>query len=206
MDDIEFRMLTEHSVDVIARASMDGVVEYVSPSIQKMLGWLPAEIIGHTSETFVFAEDLPIIAAAIARFSSGEAEQATTTIRALRRDGTNCWMETNARLVRDTGTGKPIGVVLVMRDVSERKALEDQLKDMALKDGLTGLFNRRAFDEVMDREWRRTLREGGEMSLLLLDEGLLAAADMALYKAKHAGRNSVATSLVLAPDESPRPA
>lgn len=125
MDDIDFRMLTEHSADVIARATMDGVIEYVSPSIQNMLGWLPAEIVGRTSEALVLAEDLPIVAAAIARFSTGEAEQTTTTIRALRRDGTTCWMETNARLVRDSGTGTPAGVVLVMRDVSERKALED---------------------------------------------------------------------------------
>jgi diguanylate cyclase (GGDEF)-like protein len=39
----------------------------------------------------------------------------------------------------------------------------------ALTDGLTGLANRRAFDEALDREWRITLRQGTQISLLLLD-------------------------------------
>jgi diguanylate cyclase (GGDEF)-like protein len=40
---------------------------------------------------------------------------------------------------------------------------------LALTDGLTELANRRAFDEALDREWKRTLREGSQISLLLLD-------------------------------------
>jgi diguanylate cyclase (GGDEF)-like protein len=40
---------------------------------------------------------------------------------------------------------------------------------MALTDGLTGLANRRAFDKALKSEWKRTLREGSEVSLLLLD-------------------------------------
>lgn len=56
-----------------------------------------------------------------------------------------------------------------MLDVTERRALEDQLTAMATKDGLTGLANRRSFDETLAREWRRTVREMTQMSLLLLD-------------------------------------
>jgi diguanylate cyclase (GGDEF)-like protein len=50
-----------------------------------------------------------------------------------------------------------------------RKNLEAQLSALALTDGLTGLWNRRAFDETLKREWERTLREGAQLSLLLLD-------------------------------------
>lgn len=56
-----------------------------------------------------------------------------------------------------------------MRDVSERKALEDELRAMAMKDGLTGLANRRAFDEAFAAEWKRSVREKSQMSLLLID-------------------------------------
>ena len=56
-----------------------------------------------------------------------------------------------------------------MRDVSELKDLEERLSRLALTDGLTGLSNRRAFDESLEREWLRTLREGSQMSLLILD-------------------------------------
>jgi len=78
-------------------------------------------------------------------------------------------MENNVRLIRDPVTGEPTEYVLVMRDVGDRKLLEDKLSAMAMTDGLTGLANRRAFDEALEREWRRTLREGSEISLLLLD-------------------------------------
>jgi diguanylate cyclase (GGDEF)-like protein len=47
--------------------------------------------------------------------------------------------------------------------------LEDRLSALAMTDGLTGVANRRAFDEALEREWKRTLREGTQMSLLLLD-------------------------------------
>jgi diguanylate cyclase (GGDEF)-like protein len=60
-------------------------------------------------------------------------------------------------------------LVVVMRDITERKILEDRLASFAMTDGLTGLSNRRSFDEVLDSEWKRTLREGPQISLLLLD-------------------------------------
>jgi diguanylate cyclase (GGDEF)-like protein len=56
-----------------------------------------------------------------------------------------------------------------MRDITERQRLEDELAALALQDGLTGLANRRAFDQAFNREWKQTLRTGGEMALLLID-------------------------------------
>jgi PleD family two-component response regulator len=78
-------------------------------------------------------------------------------------------MEMNARLVRDFTTGAPKEFVTVMRDITERKILEERLSALARTDGPTGLSNRRAFDEALEREWKRTLREGSQISLLLLD-------------------------------------
>ena len=57
-------------------------------------------------------------------------------------------------------------MILTIRDISRRKQVEDelaaanrQLKALATQDGLTGLANRRSFDEVFDREWLRAIRE-----------------------------------------------
>jgi diguanylate cyclase (GGDEF)-like protein len=75
----------------------------------------------------------------------------------------------NARFVHNPVTGEPQEVVTILRDVTARKSLEDKLATLALTDGLTGISNRRAFDESLEREWKRTLREGSEISLLLLD-------------------------------------
>jgi diguanylate cyclase (GGDEF)-like protein len=78
-------------------------------------------------------------------------------------------MEANSHLVRDPATGEPQEAVIVMRDITERKTLEDKLFTLALTDGLTGLLNRRAFDEALALEWKRTARYGSQISLLLLD-------------------------------------
>jgi diguanylate cyclase (GGDEF)-like protein len=79
------------------------------------------------------------------------------------------WTEVNARVIRDEVTGEALEFVLVMRDVTERKLLEEKLSKLAMTDGLTGVANRRAFDEALEREWKRTLRHGTQISLLLLD-------------------------------------
>jgi diguanylate cyclase (GGDEF)-like protein len=86
-----------------------------------------------------------------------------------KKDGSLVWIEFTARVVRNPSTEKAIEAVVTMRDISERKALEEKLSTLALTDGLTGLANRRAFDEALDREWKRTLRDGSQISLLLLD-------------------------------------
>jgi len=89
--------------------------------------------------------------------------------RMRKKDGSFVWMEISARVVRDFPTGEAKGTVIVMRDITERKKMEDKLSALALTDSLTGLANRRSFDETLDREWKRTLREGSQISLLLLD-------------------------------------
>jgi diguanylate cyclase (GGDEF)-like protein/PAS domain S-box-containing protein len=84
------------------------------------------------------------------------------------KDGSNYWVYTT--IVPFAGVeGKAHKYVAIRSDITDRKLLEDQLLAMALTDPLTGLANRRAFDDQIEREWKRTLREGSRMSLLLLD-------------------------------------
>jgi diguanylate cyclase (GGDEF)-like protein len=49
------------------------------------------------------------------------------------------------------------------------QALEDELRSMAMRDGLTGLANRRAFDEALESQWQRTSAAKSQISLLLID-------------------------------------
>jgi diguanylate cyclase (GGDEF)-like protein len=60
-------------------------------------------------------------------------------------------------------------VVVYLRDVTDRKLLQDQLAQMAFVDGLTGIQNRRAFDLALEKEWKRAARSGRPLSVILLD-------------------------------------
>ncbi|MCV3211263.1 diguanylate cyclase [Mesorhizobium sp. YC-39] len=168
-EETNFRMLTENSGDVIMQLGPDTKARYVSLSCTRLLGWLPEEMVGHGPEVFVPPEHLQNIAAAAALLLAGADEGEPLAIEIRRKDGKAVWVETKARIVRDPLTGVPGDFVLIMRDITERKRLEEQLRSLAMTDGLTGLGNRRAFDETLDREWRRTVGGAGQMSLLLLD-------------------------------------
>ena len=164
---VDFRLLAENSSDIICQIDRDLMPVYVSPWVEQALGWTPEEMIRAGPE-FIYPDDLAVVAAVHNRLMAGEEGAATVSLRLRKKDDSPVWMEARARSVRDAD-GVPSGVVIVMRDISNRKRLEDELRTLSLTDGLTGLWNRRAFDEMLEREWLRTVREASELSLLLLD-------------------------------------
>jgi diguanylate cyclase (GGDEF)-like protein/PAS domain S-box-containing protein len=135
----------------------------------KVLGWTPEEMLSMEAFALVYPEDLPALVATATRNFAPGVEPARAAVRMRKKDGTLVWIEFTARVIRDPSTGEAEEAVVTMRDISERKTLEEKLLKMAHTDGLTELANRRAFDEALDREWKRTLREGSQISLLLLD-------------------------------------
>jgi diguanylate cyclase (GGDEF)-like protein/PAS domain S-box-containing protein len=84
----------------------------------------------------------------------------------IRRDGSHQPAEINTQLVQLHGREY---LIAVSRDNSERLQLEAQLQRLSQLDGLTGLYNRRYFDQQLQAEWRRLRRIGAPLALLMLD-------------------------------------
>lgn len=164
-----FQLLAEHSADIICRVGMDMKLLYVSPSSLRVLGWSPEEMMAMPPFGLVLAEDIPTLTAAATLHLEPGVEPDLVSARFRRKDGIIAWMEVSARVVRDPVTQEARETIISIRDITERKMMEEQLVRLALTDDLTGIGNRRAFDQELDREWKRTLREGSHISLLLLD-------------------------------------
>ena len=163
-----FRLLAEGSSDMVTRIGLDERLHYASPSSVRIVGWQPEQLVGTLALAGVNAEDLPAVQAMVAALKRGEFEEARITYRTRHREKSEIWVETTLRVTRDVN-GEIDGVVAMLRDVTQQKDLEGRLEALATEDGLTGLANRRCFDERLLEEWNRAYREKTSLSLLLID-------------------------------------
>ena len=166
-----FKMMVDSSVDVLCCVTMaEMLCTYCSPSVARVLGWAPEEMLARFPDDLIHPEDAPGAKTAHARHvSEPTCEASPGTMRVRKKDGSYAWLEVNACLMRDPVTHAPWQVLLNMRDVSERKLHEQQQEALVMTDSLTGLGNRRAFDQALERECGRARRERGTVSLLMLD-------------------------------------
>jgi len=167
------RLLAESSGDVIFRFGLDGRARYISPSVERLIGCPPSEIYAMGGDVFkngfLHEEDQDAVAQAVKGHFSGLLPENKLDFRIRRRDGTTIWVEANCSTIIDEASGSPSDIIFIMRDITENKALQAKLEVFARTDSLTGLANRRTFDETLDLEWRRASRDMGAISLLLVD-------------------------------------
>jgi len=167
---IDYRTLLEGSLDIICLVNVTAGHPhfiYASPSVADVLGWTVEEFLTLTPHNVYTLEALAVISEDIAKLSRGIA-CSTVETEAFRSDGARIWMENKVRVLDLRGPGE-MTVMVSMRDVTVRKNLEDRLAHLALIDGLTGIDNRRSFDNAFDREWNLSMRTGAPLSLIMLD-------------------------------------
>jgi diguanylate cyclase (GGDEF)-like protein/PAS domain S-box-containing protein len=167
--EIDYKFLAENCADILCSVGADHAIRYVSPSALDTLNWDPGEMIGKDFDEFVFSEDVAVLEDIATGSAEDGAAYSHVRVRLLKKDQTPVWTSINARCVRDPVSGEPRVYVLSMRDITGRKVLEEKLSVLAMTDALTGLWNRRAFDQALRREWKRAVRDESQLSLLLLD-------------------------------------
>jgi diguanylate cyclase (GGDEF)-like protein/PAS domain S-box-containing protein len=163
-----FRVLAEGSSDMVTRIGLDERVQYASPSSVRIVGWRPDQLVGKPALAGVNPEDLPRVEKLVAALKRGETEEARITYRTRHRERSEIWVESTLRITRKVG-GEIDGVVAISRDMTQQKDTEGRLATLAIEDGLTGLANRRHFDERLEEEWARAFRERTCLSLLMID-------------------------------------
>ncbi len=191
-----YRMLADNSHDVIWTIDIPTRrFTYVSPSVKTLRGYSPEEVMAGAIDAGLTEESAQRIGREIdqrlRRIAAGDksASIVTTELDQKCRDGSIVHTEVVSTYLRDAA-GVPRTILGITRDVSERKAAEETLRDsnrqlqaqlreierlqvalqeLAVRDGLTGLYNRRYLDETLEREVARARREGSPLSLVMMD-------------------------------------
>jgi PAS domain S-box-containing protein len=122
-----YRLLANHATDMIVRTGAGGVDLYVSPACRDLIGYEQHEIAGMSFRDHLHPEDTEAVLAGLGRLFAGTQDHETSTYRVRHKSGHWVWVEAHRRLVRDAG-GNPQEVVSVVRDVSARRGLEEQLR------------------------------------------------------------------------------
>jgi len=168
-------LITENSRDAIILSDFNGNRRYVSAAVHRLVGYSDEEFARLNSVEMVHPEDRPEAEAVLRQLGSG-AEGAIIECRIRKHSGEYFWAEASLRVVRDSVTGAPAEILNIVRDISERKRSEQQLQEayraleaLAITDALTGIANRRRFDQSLANEWRRGMRDGRPLSILLID-------------------------------------
>jgi diguanylate cyclase (GGDEF)-like protein/PAS domain S-box-containing protein len=156
-----FHALVQHASEAVIVLDADGAVTFATPSVEGLLG--RAEPAGTALSAYVAPEDAGRLDALIvaARESGGAA---TGELALMHRDGRLVHAE--VRVADRLTDPDVVGVVLAVRDVSERRALERQLRRSVRRDPLTGLPNRASFE---DRLRTALQRPDPRAAVLLLD-------------------------------------
>lgn len=168
LSEARLRLIADATGDAIMNVAIDGTILYASPSVRELVGVAPEQLVGRNARDMLDPTDLAKHTAACASALANPSKTLSNTYRITTADAGQRWFETSTRATADED-GIVTGLVSVLRDVSDRKAAEEQLTREATTDPLTGLANRRAFVQALDRGLDRVRRGEGRCALAVFD-------------------------------------
>ncbi|MCB1044120.1 MAG: diguanylate cyclase [Acidobacteria bacterium] len=164
-----FRQLAENVVQTFWLFDLkEDRFVYVNPTFKQLSGRTPESLTQDNRVFFslFFPEDLESAKEYMRRGRAGESLNLEHRLRHI--DGSELWVHLQTSIIHDSD-GAPIRIVGLSTDITEQKNVQQKLEHLSQIDGLTGLANRRKFNEVIEREWKRLARTSNPLSLLMVD-------------------------------------
>lgn len=164
-----FRPLVQSSSDLIAVVDRDGTVQYVSPAIKKFVRASEGEMLGKSALDFLTPDGQRMLNNLFneVKERSGYTQSAEMQLNSIDSSESRYVQIVCTNRLEDPDVN---GLVLNIRDISDRKTLEDQLRHQAFHDSLTGLANRLRFTDRLEQALERGKRGSGKLvSMLYLD-------------------------------------
>jgi diguanylate cyclase (GGDEF)-like protein/PAS domain S-box-containing protein len=167
------RLLADSLSDVVWTMDPSGNVTYISPSVERITGYTPEEIMRRKflktltpDSAIVFRAKMNEIVAALKagrRVDPGHLE-----LEQIRKDGSRIWIDAIYGAIYNSA-GEFVSVKGVARDITERKRVEEKLRELSLIDELTGLNNRRGFFLLATQQMKNADRFNQGIALLYAD-------------------------------------
>lgn len=159
----------EMSNDMLVEASLDGYFTRLSDRWEEVLGWTKEELMSRPFKEFIYPDDVDATSMVADPLDTMPGEVVNFENRYVTKDGSYRWLLWCARSDNQRKYA-------VARDITDRKLLEQEREDLIKKveaiartDPLTGLPNRRSWDEELRKELARSKRSGRSLALAIID-------------------------------------
>ena len=165
---VDYETLVKLGHEAIIQVAMDGQPIFISPAAERLFGWSADQIAANLSD-LIYVTSAKSEADILQNILGGLAKTATALptaeIQIRSAFGQLIWVEATSYVLED-GDGAPTACAVYFSNISKRKELEGLLEAANQTDPLTGLFNRRVFEDNLKREWAIALREKTHTTLI----------------------------------------
>ncbi len=166
---IQAQTLFENTVDGIITLDGQSIIRAFNPAAEKMFGYRAEEVVGKNVTQLMPDEFIEKHKNALSRYLRTSEKRIIGTlveVTGLKSDGKEFPIELGIAEFKLGGNQLFSGNI---RDITERKKIEKELETLSQTDGLTGIYNRRSFDLILEKEWNRASRDMQPLSLILID-------------------------------------
>ncbi|MFE8695090.1 diguanylate cyclase domain-containing protein [Cytobacillus sp. FJAT-53684] len=163
----QYQSVVNNVKEVIYQTNEKGDWTFLNPSWTEITGFTVVESIGKNYADYVYTSDQGNPKDQYQSFPIEKGHK-KYEIRVITKEGGFKWLEVYSRFSYDEH-GNLAGTLGTLYDISDRKKMEEELTAASIIDGLTGISNRRHFNDMITQKWKSCLRSKKELSLIMLD-------------------------------------
>ncbi|AGA89600.1 PAS domain S-box/diguanylate cyclase (GGDEF) domain-containing protein [Thioflavicoccus mobilis 8321] len=167
-DQARYREAIDDIQEIVFQTDADCRWTFLNPAWERVTGFPVTEALGRCSLEFAHPDDRRLGLVPFKPLVRGESDHCRYELRCLTRDGAERWLEVYARL-RCGPQGEVAGTYGTLMDVTERKAAEEEIRQLAFYDSLTGLPNRRLLVDRLYQAMAAGSRDRQHGALLFID-------------------------------------